>query len=353
MKESVTVFFFANNNHTQNVRTLQSIYSQDYKCINLVVCNDCTYGFEGERLLNNFQEVKPENVQQVYFQENQVPRGEYYSQARFWNRIDGTFMMTIHSGERFTSPSALRDCVTSLKCDASLAAAVTGVELWSDDFGAMQSVSTAVGTVGSRTVLSSENKNILHPQSIRDCMVMYRLSALRELRLTLDQHVSHISRHILPHLLEEGLRLVVLPVCMCRYCENALQSPVTPAPSTFGNATLRNISALLQENAAQATQTCDLFHSTLPNPARKQSSKLIVALYKLSTFSRIKSCAIVALLLIIAGALFLNLGTPVTAAAGIAFMACAMIALLVTAGLLFCNLYFKRNPQRLVMHNGK
>lgn len=353
MKESVTVFFFANNNHTQNVRTLQSIYTQDYKCINLIVCNDCSYGFDSERLLNNFQELKPENVQQIYYHENQIPRGEYYSQAQFWDRIDGTFIVTIHSGERFTSPSALRDCAASLKYDASLAAALTGVEEWSDDFGSMLSVSTVAGSPDSRLVLSSENANALQTQNIRDCMVMYRLSALRSLQLSLDKHCVHISRSIIPQLLENGHRIVALRSCMCKFCENSLQNTVSPVPSAFGNTTLRNISVLLQESDGQATLSGDLFQSTLPTPPRKQGNKLMVMLHKLSTFARIKNYAILTLLLCIAGALFLNLNTPATDVLGGVFMVCAVIALLVTAGMLVCNLYFKRNPQRLVTHNGK
>lgn len=349
MKDSVTLFFFANNNHTQNVRTLQSIYTQDYKCIQLIICNDCTYGFESERLLNNFQEFKPENVQQILFHENPTPMGEYASQAQFWHRLNSTFLLTIHSGERFTGPSALTDCVRSLRNDASLAAAVTGVELWNETFETRLSTKNA----GVRQVFTAETAAKFPCDSLRDCMVLYRLSALRELTLSSDRHSTHIGRFLIPKLLETGHRVVTLPMCLCKYSEASLADVSRPVPTTFGNETLRSIDTLLQAQTAGHETDGDLFRSTLPAPKHKNPNRRLVLLYKLSTLAWIRNWAIIALLLITAGALFLNLESTVTFALGIAFLICAIGALCIMAALLGCNLYFKRNPQRLVNQNGK
>lgn len=336
MNDSVTLFFFVNNNHIQNVRTLQSIYTQDYPSLRLIICNDCTYGFESQRLLNNFREGKPDNVEQILFHENPVPMGEYASQSQFWPRLNTAFFLTIHSGERFTAPSSISDCVRSLRSDSTLSAAVTGVELWDDAFA--NRLSATAGSLSSAPA--------------RDCQVLYRISALQGLSLVPDRHDPHISRLLIPHLLETGHRVVTLPLCLCKYSHQAVTDTPVPLPTTLGSETLANIDALLQ-NRQVSNPAGDLFGSTLPAPKQKKPNRRLVLLYKLSTLSWIRSCAIAALLLLTAGALFLNLQTPLALALGIGLLVCAAGAFCVTGGLVLCNLYFKRNPQRLVNQNGK
>ena len=67
MRPSTVVILLAGSDHLKNVKTLQSIFKQDYENIRLVVCNDHTYGFENQRLLNNFRHERPENIRQIYF----------------------------------------------------------------------------------------------------------------------------------------------------------------------------------------------------------------------------------------------------------------------------------------------
>lgn len=345
MKESVTIFFFANNNHLSNVKTLQSIYRQDCDNLNLIVCNDCTYGFQNERLLNNFEAGRPANIQYVYFHENSHPMGEFASQTQFWDRINSEYYLTVHSGEVFTAPDALRSCVNTLRWDKSLAAAVAGVEQWDTRFKKRLSVDKITDDE-HHTVLSGADMANLHLDCIRDCMVLYRLPELRSMMLHIGEDVCQISSEIIPYFLENGSRIAIRHIAMCRYSEDSIQDVQIPAPAKLGSDSLRNIEKMLQESAGrQQGGTEPLFNSSVASsPKRKKNIHLI--LYKLCTLARIKSLALIALLLYIAAALFLSLDSMQTF--GLLFMVLACLATVCVMVMVGLNLHYKRNPQRLV-----
>lgn len=340
MNNSVVVFFFTSSNHLSNVKTLQSIYRQDYRHIRLIVCNDCTSGFESERLLNNFEHDRPENIEYIVFQENERHIGEFRSQAQFWSRLTDAFFFTIHSGEYFTSPSALRSCVQKLKENGSVCAVACNCSCWDSSFRALQEEYTAaafLAGVGNAT------------GGIRDCMVLYRVSALRDIPLQLDETCTHISQQVVPYLLEQGKRIAVLEKSICRFSDESLDPMLAPIPTEFGRHTLENIERLLRERTQdQPTPETALFQAQPNIPQKKSKRNLFLMLSKLSTVSRILLYAVAALLLFTAGALFLNLHTGLFTVMGIGFLVLAVLAAVFTVGMLGCNLYLKKNPQRLV-----
>jgi len=345
MKDSIVVIFLANGNHLSNVKTLQSIYRQNYENINVIICNDHTYGFQSERLLNNFQNLKPDNIRQLYYRENPYVLGEYGSQAQFWKMIDSEFVVTIHSGEYLTSPSVLTECIRKINVDKSVAALVTGAELWNDDFKRLISVDCVAEEANSHQLLNAVGDEHVDLEKIRDCMVVYRLSALRKLQLQLNNDCTQISRYIVSEMLNNGSQLALSQLCLCKYSLCSIEDDAGVVPAKFGNETLNNIAKLLQERAVEEQM---LFHSTLETPARKQGRNIHIMLHKLSTFKKISAYIVLSLLLFIAAALFLHLEYTFAPVMGAVFLIFAGAALLLATFMLFCNLYYKKYPQRLV-----
>lgn len=344
MKEAVTIFFFANNNHLSNVRTLQSIYRQDYPHINLVVCNDCTYGFQSERLLNNFEAGRGANIEYIYYQENPIPMGECGSQLQLWDRIDTEYYFVIHSGDLLSSPDALRLSINSLRLDRSLAAVVNGLNLKDEAFNKVLSTTTITRNPQAQGIYSAADKNELRAHRVRDCMAVYRLKMLKKLpRETLEDN-RYLGKQALPALLEEGHRIAVRTTALCCYSESSIQDVVIPEPTKLGRDTLRNIRDMLQEQAEKPEDM--LFQSQVPQPPAPRRNRHRV-LYKLSSLKKILRYAGVAVLLAIAAGLFLQLEAPL-AFLGWGFLALAACAGAFAVAMLVCNLYYKKNPQRLV-----
>lgn len=345
MKESLTVFFFVNNNHLSNVRTLQSIYRQDYPHINLVVCNDCTYGFQGERLLNNFEAGRGANIEYLYFQENPWPMGECASQLQLWDRIHSDYYYVIHSGDQLAEPDALRRGVNALRLDRSLAASVAVVELWDEDFKKLLSGTTLTKDPEAQGVFSAADKNQLQLHRLRDCMTVYRLEALKKLTFEEDDRSRFLSKQAMPQLLEMGRRIMVQSYTLCTYSQGSVQDQPIAEPSKLGRDTLNNITKLLQEREQVGENA--LFQAEVPpvKPPKRNVHKL---LYKLSTLKKIAIYAGGAVLLSIAAALFLLLEQPVFFAIGLGFLALAACAAGLALLMFGLNLYYKKNPQRLV-----
>ena len=350
MKNSVVVFLMTGNNHLSNVKTLQSVYSQDYPDIRLIVCNDCTYGFENERLLNNFEHNRPANIQQIVYQENPRTVGEYATQAPFWKKIPADFFVTLHAGEYFTSPHALRDCVQRIKGNTTLSAILCNCERWDDAFKKCAHRTDAARLLADITAAVQENEPPLAAAELHDCMVVYRRSALLELTSRPDEKCTNISSELLPELIRSGKTVSVYQESLCRFSVGSVNTAFRMAPTEFGNGNLEKIARLLKENPQRATEAeSTLAQPTLPAAPKPKKRNIFVLLRKLSTVANMLIYVVVTLLLAVGGALFLNLKTPLFAAAGIAFLVLAAMAALWTVFMLCCNLYLKKNPQRLVM----
>lgn len=350
MKEqSVVVFFFTNNNHISNVKTLQSIYKQDYSNINLIICNDCTYGFENERLLNNFQAQKGDNIRQIYFHENPYPIGEYQSILQFLHKIQGDFFLIIHSGEYFTSADILRKCIANMVYDAEIAVELVGAEQWTNDFAHRKIIETAAETALIRQISLADD---IKWDGLRDCMVIYRLTSLRSNHFTVPDRCSHISRYIVPQFIEKE-KVILSPLNLCRYSSESIQDVPKLVPSEYGNVRLENIKKLVQQQSGVLVQTETIFGSSLVHTGSHMTYKKNIILYRLSSYTRLKNYTLISLLLFVASALFMNISSPIFSFVGAVFIVLAFGFSLWTIGMLGCNLYFKKNPQRLVNLNGK
>lgn len=349
MKDSVVVFLLAGNNHLSNVKTLQSIFNQSYPHIRVVICNDCTYGFESERLLNNFEHNRPDNIEQIIFQENKRSIGEYRTQYQFWSRLNSTFCVTLHAGEYFTSPQALLNCIQKLEENPAVFAVVCGCECWDDSFKMVLSVSEAKLYMESASAADQTGGMQDQLTLVRDCMVIYRISALRNLILSVDEESVHVSREIVPMMVRSGYRVAVCEDSLCKYSEESIDLMLKPAPETLGSHTMDNIVHLLREKKiAEYEQREELFRSEEKTRPKKKRN-IFVLLNKLSKVSYILTYICMSLLMFAASALFLNLNTAFYSTMGIGFFALATLIAVWAVAMLGCNLYLKKNPQRLVM----
>ena len=348
MKESITIFFFANNNHLSNVKTLQSIYRQDYPHINLIVCNDASYGFQSERLLGNFEAGRGINIEYIYFQENVHSMGECASQTQLWDRIGSEYYYVIHSGDILSSPSALRLCINNLRLDRSLAAMVTELQLRDAAFMRELSLTTVTEDPSVQGVFNKNDSDHLNPHQVRDCMVIYRMRVLKELAAQGLDNTQYLGKQALPALLKLGHRIMVRPTSLCYYSEDSIQDVPQEEPEQLGRGTLNRIQQLLQEKATGETHGEHMLFQSQVHPAPEPARNIHRVLYKLSSFKKIAVYAAATVLLAIAAGLFLLLKEPLFFCLGLGFLLLGCFAGMWTVAMLICNLYYKKNPQRLV-----
>ena len=346
MNHSVVVFLFTSSNHISNVATLQSIYAQNYPHIQLIVCNDCTAGFQSERLVNNFEHKRPVNIEHILFQENRYSIGLCRSQAPYWTRLRDAYMITLHAGETFTSADSLRRGVAKLEADPAAAAVVCGCELWNDTFKSVLESHDASPVMSAITEDTQSGTHQEQSAYLYDCMVIYRLSALRELATEQFEQEDSLCQKIVPMLLRKDARILTDEAYMCKYSNNRIDPMLATVPQTLGSRTVENIVQLLQEETSEGTG--DLFDSPIKEPEKRKKRNIFVLLHKLSSVSKILIYGVIALLFAVAAGLFLNLAVGVYFALGIAFLAGAALVLVWAFAMLICNLYLKKNPQRMV-----
>jgi hypothetical protein len=236
--------------------------------------------------------------------------------------------------------------INTLRLDRSLAAAVSAFELWDDDNKKLLATTSVTKDPESQGVFSKTDLSQLRLHRVRDCMAVYRLSALKKLTLADHDRSRFLGKQALPALLEQGRRITVLASALCSYSEKAIADEPVAEPTKLGRDTLRNIEQLLQQKQEQEGGN-KLFHANVPAP-KAPKRNIHTMLYKLSTLKKIGAYAAGAVLLAIAAALFMLLRTPVFFIIGLGFLALAVCAAGLTAAMLVCNLYYKKNPQRLV-----
>lgn len=343
------VIFLAGNNHLSNVQTLQSIYRQDCPHIRLVICNDATYGFDNERLLNNFEEKRNSNIEQVIFQENPTAIGEYGSQQSLWGKFCDDYVITIHAGEVFKSSSFLRNCVQRLESNPLASALISDCEFWNKNYASIK-LRLSAGAIVSDIKNSLMTDSLCNQEyTVYDCMVIYRLSVLSDMNLQIDDQQTHISRFVIPWLLAHDKHVIVSDVCLCTFSENSIDPMIKAYPDDYGNQSLKHISQLLSEERQKTDSKTNVLQIAVGENKKNSSKRLLLILYKLSTVSRVLMYAGLTLLLFIASGLFLNLKTEIFTWIGVLFFICAGLSVFWTMGMLAVNLYLKKNPQRLVM----
>jgi len=343
------VLLLTNDNHLSNVKSLQSIYKQDYPNIYLVVCNDCTDHFQSERLFYNYEAGRPENVQGVYVHENVHPLGEYCTQKQFWDHAKADYVVALHSGEYFVSPQALSQCVKQLEYDHSVAALLVGAELWSNDMKKCETVYAAVNQRQPQFLTSLEQAAVKLTE-IRDCMLICRLKDVRALEFSEEQSGVAVGANVLTALLSDKRRVMMIPQTLCKFSELSIEDEKKAVPDTYGNKRIQNISELLKEESAQrdSGEKDRLFGGNPMGVAPSQETSRWLKLYKYSRFSKLKSYAVLDLLTIICAVLMLMTNHPLLSVAGAVVLAGSVLLLCWTMAMLVVNLYLKKNPQRLV-----
>lgn len=342
MRPSTVVILLAGSDHLKNVKTLQSIFKQDYENIRLVVCNDHTYGFENQRLLNNFHHQRPENIRQIYFRENPRPLGAYGAQAQFWPVLNAEFVITLEAGTVFSAPDALSQAVDQLSAYPTAAALATRSEQVEEGSGAVRQVLCLVPT--AQPVLTAADDGFQWDR-LADHMVLFRLAALRD-PLPAPETATAVAAHVLQHLMAHGHALALSPLCLTRCTPRHAGDTAPPVPTEFGGGPLERVTRMLEEGTAP--QPKPLFGAPTPTAPAPKIPRRHLLLYKLSTLKIIGACAVLSLLLFIAAGLFLHLQPLWAGMLGMAFLACALVGSAGTAGLVLCNIYYKKNPQRLV-----
>lgn len=247
MNNTITVFFFTSSNHISNVKTLQSIYKQDYPHIHLIVCNDSTYGFENERFFYNLNHQCPRNIEHIIFQENRKSLGEFQSQSSFWDKISEGLIITLHSGEYFTSTSALSKVAQRIESNNSIAGILYGCECWDNRFKKVLNRYAATDVLNSICDTGSSCGLAKKRAEFRDCMVIYQVSMLREVLLHLDERRTHISNALVPWLVSRGYKIITSTEALCRYSAESIDPMIKPIPDVLGNVNLQKISALINE----------------------------------------------------------------------------------------------------------
>lgn len=353
MEKSVVVFLFVGNNHISNVKSLQSIYRQDYEKINLIICNDCTYGFKNERLLNNFGEKRGRNIRQVVFHENTYPIGEYKSLLQFRGRINGDFIVILHAGEYFVSSKALRECVDHLIRNPWLDMVLAGAENWNANFTKRICVHKIQGNQNGYLELDKDNLNITKFSEIRDCMAIYRIPVFYENECTLDQGCIHTSKYIVPELVMREKRVGCIPQSLCQYSDRSVYTEISPVPNSLGSTALHEVEMILDGAKSAGEEKIELFSQEIDTRPKKQKRNLWIALYQLSTLKKIKIYAIFSMMMFIAAGLLLNVEPIWICYMGITLLGMAIFAMLWAVFMTAINLYLKKNPQRLVNHNGR
>lgn len=346
MDHSVVIFFFTSSNHISNVATLQSIYMQDYPHIRLIVCNDCTAGFQSERLVNNFEHKRPANIEYILFQENQHSIGLYRSQAPYWGRLRDAYMITLHAGETFTSSASLRRGIAKMEADPGAAAVVCGCEFWNDTLKAILEKHDALSVVSAITEDLERGTHQERSAYLYDCMVIYRLAALRALPMVQSVQENQLCQKLVPMLLQKNARVLADETYICKYSGKRVDPMLAPIPQTLGSQTVEHIAQLLRETPPEGKG--DIFDSLLAEPVKGKKRNIFVLFHKLSSVSKLLTYGVIALLFAVAAGLFLNLESGAFFALGITFLVGAVLIVAWAFAMLVCNLYLKKNPQRMV-----
>lgn len=226
-EQQVLIFLFLNDNHLSNVKTLQSIYRQDYSNIYLIACNDCTEEFQCERFLYNFEAGRGENIKGIYFHENEYPIGELQSKKILLPKVkDANYVMILHSGEYFVSNNVLTKCVKSFQGDEGIDVISMNVELWSDDM---------------KKCISK--KSAFKQNTCQDCGVVYRKSVLEELLIEFECD-AYVSMDWVPNLMRNGNIIKQESFSGCKYSQASIknvQTLVAKFNDSYKVQTIRNL----------------------------------------------------------------------------------------------------------------
>lgn len=336
--KSVLVVLFANNNHLSNVKTLQSIYRQNYGNFYLLVCNDAGSNFQAERLLYNFLEKQPEGLQQIYMVENHFPKGEILTLRDKMGFVETDYVMVLHSGEYLAEPDTLDQCVEMFEVHENAPALALAADLYYSDMKELDDTFTV------------PQDGQIDPDHMRDCMLFYRYESLAA---ALQQDAVHAHTPLWKHTLPSLSGLYAVNVTVCRFSKSSIEDTPWEIPQELGNSRMLKISRMLAENKETAATNTTPPSIKMAVPRRiSKKQKLKGWLFKQSRFRSILIYAILFLLLLICAVLFMWVAPDNVKSIGILFAVAAAAAVIWCAGLVAFNLYYRKHPERLMIDNG-
>lgn len=221
------VILFLNDNHLSNVKTLQSIYKQDYPNIYLLACNDCTDAFQCERFIYNFEAGRGKNIRRIYLHENRYPLGELHTQRLLMDKVNSDYVIVLHSGEYFVTNDVLSKCVEIMENDQNAVGVLMNVELWTNDM---------------KKCISKHN--VFSKNEYRASMAVYRLEMLKSI-LNTHSTEEEIEKSGIIQLLREGIKLKMQSFSSCKYSNASIRNSESLVDKFYGSYKIQTIVKLL------------------------------------------------------------------------------------------------------------
>ncbi len=332
------IILFLNDNHISNVRTLQSIFNQTYENIYLIVCNDDTNNFQGERLLYNFEEKRKDNITRIYLKENKYKIGELNSFLQLTHKDIAKYFMVMHSGEYFVSDNAIDKGVSILEQNNSLSAVSFSLEKRNENMNNSLSVISSLKTTEYKRDSSVIN-------SYKDCMFIYRMSDIYDLDLT-EERGSGIFQNLIPLLIKNKKIISDQSFSLCMYSDQSICDIKSEIPKSLQNENLMVINRLVTENKKKDDE---YMLSVKKNVGTKRRLKIL--LHRLSRTNKIKNYIIIDLLMMICAATFYITGISLLKFVAVFMAGLSLIAVIWTAAMIFFNIYYRRFPERFGFNN--
>jgi hypothetical protein len=217
-------------------------------------------------------------------------------------------------------------------------------ELWSDDM--KKHLSTLSVLKEHQDILSEEPH--LDLRNLKDCMFLCRLRVLRNLVIYADQGKKPVSQVVCSIMLEQGMNVMALPVPLCKFSQSSIRDVDVSVPDTYGNTLLQSISELVHSYHEKALEMATTTNLSEAHSTKKRYRHIILKLIKYSRISKLKYYALIDSIVIICTLLLILSESAYRVIATKIMIALAVILLVWSVGMLLCNLYFKKNPQRMV-----
>lgn len=227
-RRTVFVILMLTNNHLSNVKSLQSIYRQNYEDIFVIAYNDCTSHFESERFGWNLENKRGSNIRQVIFEESKYQYGEYAALKKYWNQMDDGLTITLHAGEYFKNSMSVSECVKRFDTDDEPDVVVSPCVCYTED------MKRVVRVLETKQVAADAN-------NLRDCMVMAKTKVLQDIDVEVDIREKHVMRYILNQMRENSYVIKNSEQTLCIYSNESIDPQDTPVPDVLVDKRLYEI----------------------------------------------------------------------------------------------------------------
>lgn len=333
IQRSVFVIVILSNNHLSNVKTIQSIFKQTHPEIYLAICNDAIPKFDCERFIYNLLE-KSENIKCIYFKENRYPLGEFLSQQQFYNILDTQYVFTMHSGEYLIASNSLESLVNNIT-ESNSAAVICDSELWSNDMRSKLKTNSVYNIVNNE-ILSQLKYTMSN--DLRDCMLLYRSSVLRNLHFKYISNNSMAFEYIVPELIDNGHNIIYRDTAICKYSMESVKSVDIVENNLFSQEGLLSI----REKLSQQPVPNKLEYVPI-NTAQLRKKKIVIKFYKKMHFKKVAQLIQINLLLIICGMLsfYLSNNSDIFKIIALTFWALSIIIFLIVLSIITYKAYLR------------